>query len=217
MISWLYVCLLVEWNHKEALKSSKRELLGDSWSIKDELGIELEGPASKLSWRIFGYGLILFSVYMIWSYGVDRERYSAFQQCHDYKAVASYDEALMYCKTAADLGSVRAMVNLGDIYKTRGSPEDYTEALEWYGKAAQVPPSAKASNLVWFICSTLSRSKATAITDAITALAGMYYNGEGVSKDDKQAFIYYKRARLYSEMNNIDPPILKILKTLLGL
>ena len=47
-----------------------------------------------------------------------------------------YAEAKAWCREAAEAGHVWAQAELGRLYDDWGSPPDYPQALEWYGRAS---------------------------------------------------------------------------------
>jgi TPR repeat protein len=72
----------------------------------------------------------------------------------------------------AEQGDVRAQDHLASMYYYgRGVPQDYTEAVRWYRKAAEQGDVTAQQNLGY-----------------------MFYSGQGVQQDDTQAVAWYRKA-----------------------
>jgi len=84
------------------------------------------------------------------------------------------DPALMreYFEKAADMGSAKAMKNLGAMYSAgQGVDADKKKGAEWYSKAAELGDA-----------------------DSICVLASMYRNGDGIPEDKAKAADLYRKA-----------------------
>lgn len=89
---------------------------------------------------------------------------------HGLGTEMDYDRAFRHFKRAAELDHGAAKDYLGDCYNYgRGTEIDYAEAAKWYHDAADNHKD----------------------TDAAHSLAFLYYNGQGVEKNEKTAFDYW--------------------------
>ncbi len=77
-------------------------------------------------------------------------------------------------RVLAEQGDARAQFVLGTMYRDgQGVAQDYTEALRWWGKAAEL-----------------------GVIDAQFALGNMYAGGSGIARDDVLAYMWYDIAAL---------------------
>jgi len=89
------------------------------------------------------------------------------------------NEAVRWCRLAAEQGHKLAQLTLGDCYSDGdGVPKDYTKAIEWFSRSAE-------QNL----------------PEAQFALGGCYHNGNGVLQDYKMAVKWYRRAAEQGHVN----------------
>jgi len=80
--------------------------------------------------------------------------------------------AVTATRASAGEGNANAQYNLGVFYERgQGIPQDYTQAVYWYQKAAQQGYAAAENNL-----------------------AGMYLDGRGLPQDYTQALYWYRKA-----------------------
>jgi TPR repeat protein len=71
------------------------------------------------------------------------------------------------------MGNATGMWSIGILYeKGKGFPKDYSEAMKWYKKAADL-----------------------GLTEAMKAIGDLYKEGKGVPKDLAEAEKWYKMAR----------------------
>ncbi len=100
------------------------------------------------------------------------------------RGVAQSDrQAIAWYRKAAKQDFAKAQYQLGVAYSTgRGVPENSRNALKWYLKAAE-----------------------QGFTPAQSALGEIYAHGRhGVPKDNKQAYIWYYMASMYTEKSKDD-------------
>lgn len=100
------------------------------------------------------------------------------------RGVAQSDrQAIAWYRKAAKQDFAKAQYQLGVAYSTgRGVPENSRNALKWYLKAAE-----------------------QGFTPAQLALGEIYAHGrQGVPKDNKQAYIWYYMASIYTEKSKDD-------------
>ncbi|EBV8590196.1 sel1 repeat family protein, partial [Salmonella enterica subsp. enterica serovar Typhimurium var. 5-] len=100
------------------------------------------------------------------------------------RGVAQSDrQAIAWYRKAAKQDFAKAQYQLGVAYSTgRGVPENSRNALKWYLKAAE-----------------------QGFTPAQSALGEIYAHGrQGVPKDNKQAYIWYYMASMYTEKSKDD-------------
>jgi S1-C subfamily serine protease len=90
-----------------------------------------------------------------------------YRQCNDY------ENALKWCRTAANAGHTGGQLYMGYHYLEgkEGVPQDYNEAIKWFTKAAKQKSPVAQIELGW-----------------------MYYNGQGVPKDFVQAYKWFNLA-----------------------
>jgi len=82
------------------------------------------------------------------------------------------EEAIPLFRQAADLGDARAMIELGESYRSGdGVPEDATAALQWFHRAADAGNST-----------------------GMVLLGAMYLLGEGAEQDDETAVRWFQKA-----------------------
>ena len=87
-------------------------------------------------------------------------------------SAGNFDQAIQFYTTAAELGDVNAMYELGTMYyKGTGIDKNYETAREWFSKAAE----AGNGNAMYYI-------------------GNMYYYGQGVPEDRSRATLYWQRA-----------------------
>jgi hypothetical protein len=83
-----------------------------------------------------------------------------------------YEQAMRWYRKAADMGSAKAMIHVGELYDSgHGVPADYSEAMRWFRKAAD-----KGDGF------------------AMVQISYLYQLGHGVPKDEEQARQWMKRA-----------------------
>jgi TPR repeat protein len=118
-------------------------------------------------------------------------------------------EAAKWCIRAAEQGHAEALGFVYNLYDTgQGIPRDDTKALEWLLKAAEAKPS---SNLYRWVAERYEQGKGTPKRPAVAIvwykkaldqddklsayrLGMIYWEGEGVSKDYKEAVAYFQEA-----------------------
>lgn len=87
-------------------------------------------------------------------------------------AFADPAKQVFWYTKSAERGNVRAMEELGDIYRHGVfAPQNYTEALTWYGRAAEAGDAF-----------------------SLFALGEMYRNGEGISVNKIEAYKWFSVA-----------------------
>jgi TPR repeat protein len=83
-----------------------------------------------------------------------------------------YAGALLLYRQATDLGSAKAMTNIGFLYDHGlGVAKDYGQAMEWFRTAADLGEATAMKNI-----------------------GGLYQNGRGVAQDYGQAMQWYRKA-----------------------
>ena len=122
-------------------------------------------------------------------------------------------ETANLCRARALQGDVKSQFDLGQMYyHGSGVPQDYTEALRWYHKAAD-QGDAKAQYAIGYLYyygQGVSQNYAEALlwnrkaadqgnARAEDALAGMYYKGKGVPQDYTESVRWYRKAAVQGD------------------
>jgi TPR repeat protein len=114
-----------------------------------------------------------------------------------------YAKAAVWYEKAAEQGNVDAQLKLGLLYYTgQGVSEDVTKAVKWFGKAAEqgnarsqfymgITSEDKAKAAEWF-----SKAAEQGDADAQYELGFLYFNGQGVPKDDIKAIQWLDEAEM---------------------
>ncbi len=90
-----------------------------------------------------------------------------------------YQQALLWCRKAADAGNADATECMGELYfYGQGVPTDYQEALTWFRKAADMGQP-----------------------DAMDFIGVQYARGNGVKQDDEQAMVWYQKGAAAGNAN----------------
>ncbi|SVD41693.1 uncharacterized protein METZ01_LOCUS394547, partial [marine metagenome] len=90
-------------------------------------------------------------------------------------------------RARAGQGDLVAQVALGDLYaEGDGVPQDETEALRWYRRAAEQGDAAAAA---W-----VHRIAEQGNAEAQLALGGMYFAGQGVAEDPTEGVRWWRLA-----------------------
>ena len=119
-----------------------------------------------------------------------------------------YENAVKYCKLAAEQGDARAQYRLGTCYYNGlGIKQDGKEGVKWYKKAAEQGHAGAQCHLGlcyehgWDVTKDMQEAiklyrKAAEQGDAVAqSLFGLHYEfGRGVSKDEQEAIKWYKKA-----------------------
>lgn len=131
----------------------------------------------------------------------------AFKIGKQYQENNNYEEALHYFAKAAELGSIQAQYQVGDIYYYgKTGYQDDGEAEKWYLKSAEngcveaqyslgnlylgsKKPEKNAEAAKW-----LQKAAESGHVTAQYNLGFMYHNGWGVTKDYKKAVMWYNYA-----------------------
>ncbi|MCX5860768.1 MAG: tetratricopeptide repeat protein [Deltaproteobacteria bacterium] len=104
--------------------------------------------------------------------------------------VRDYQESLKWFQKAAEQGEKDAQYELGKwYYSGEWVTRDYAEALKWFQKAAEQGnvESLRQTNLLSSFLTTKEKAE-QGEKDAQYELGLMYYKGEGISKDLREAF-----------------------------
>lgn len=102
-----------------------------------------------------------------------------------------YKESLIWYRRAAEQGFSWAQTKLGGMYYLGlGVPQDYKESLKWYRRAAEQGLSEAQTKLGGMYYLSFSEAQ----IEAQIRIGDMYYEGEGVPQDYKEALIWYRRA-----------------------
>lgn len=121
----------------------------------------------------------------------------------------NYSLAFSSFKTAADLGNIAALNQVGWCYQNGyGTPQNYQSALQWYTRAAEKGHGMAMNNIGWLyhdgeggIAKNIQKAvewftKAAElnISNAHYALGHIAETGENGAKNYKDAFYWYNRA-----------------------
>lgn len=104
---------------------------------------------------------------------IEQQKENYFRSAQEAYNKEDYAKAIEEFRKAANMGYVKAMTKLGRLYyeKKAGEAIEASEAVKW-----------------------LERAVAEHDTDAMQLLSDMYFNGQGVEKNEEQAFCYLKDA-----------------------
>jgi len=133
------------------------------------------------------------------------------------------NEAVKWCRKAADQGYVQAQYWLGYYYFLgEGVAEDEVEAVKWYRKAADQGHAQAQYNLgdYYFNGVGVAKDKNEAVKwwrkaavqdhyHAQYSLGVCYANGEGVAKDEVEAYAYYNLSNFRSDESRLSRGILE--------
>ena len=117
-------------------------------------------------------------------------------------------EAVRVIRVRAEQGEADAQYSLGDRYRqSQGVPRDYAEAVRWLRKAADQGYAKAQSGLAFMYyrrprsaagrrrgCPLVPQSRRPGLRDGSIRLAFSYAHGQGVPKDDAEAFRWYREA-----------------------
>ncbi len=120
----------------------------------------------------------------------------------------SYEAALSYYQSAADIGNVSAMNSIGVSYQYGlGVEQDYAQAMEWYTKAADLGSDSAVANIGWLYANGLgveqdyaqamewfTKAADLGSATAMFNIGYMYDIGLGVEQDSAQAVEWYTKA-----------------------
>ena len=110
--------------------------------------------------------------------------------------VRDYQESLKWFQKAADQGDKDAQYELGKwYYSGEWVTRDYAEALKWFQKAAEQGnvESLRQTNLLSSFLTTKEKAE-QGDKESQYQLGLMYYKGEGISKDLREAFTWLQKA-----------------------
>ena len=104
----------------------------------------------------------------------------------------NYKEAFRWIKKAADQGHALAQYNLGSMYELgQGITRDHREAQRLFKMAAEKGNSTSQNNP---ILHDIKKAAEQGNAKAQMALGSLYENGQGVTRDFKEAVMWYKMA-----------------------
>jgi len=109
-------------------------------------------------------------------------------------------EAARWYRKAADQGYADAQSNLGFIFcNGEGVQQDYTEALKWWRKAADQGNASAQYNLGLMYVKN-RKAADQGVAEAQSNLGVMYEKGDGVPKDDIEAYAMYNLAAVTNDL-----------------
>ena len=127
-----------------------------------------------------------------------------------YMKLGEYDEAYEYYNTAAEVGNVAAMIQLGNMFRDGdGVPQDYAEAFTWYVMASDEDDDEPVSLFELgkmyrdglgteqdydMAMQCFRKSAACGNAFAMIEIGNMYLDGLGIPQDFKLARMWYDRA-----------------------
>lgn len=131
---------------------------------------------------------------------------------------ANTQEAMRWFELASEKGCADADYQLGCLYfaGTNGVPQDYTQALYWYQKAAERRYLAALTNIGYMCCNGLGVVKDSAIgvqwylyaakygsAEAMRNLGYCYMAGDGVDADEAAGIDWYQKAAALGDKPSI--------------
>jgi serine/threonine protein kinase/TPR repeat protein len=131
-----------------------------------------------------------------------------FDQATELRRAGQAARAIEVFRSAADLGDLRAMVEIGKMYRAgEGITPDLGESARWFRKAADAghPPAMVLVGLLYFEGKSYPKDlteavrwfrKAAAANDPVgmDELGQMYSMGWGVGKDEREAFLWFEKS-----------------------
>jgi TPR repeat protein len=120
-------------------------------------------------------------------------------------------EAAYWWRQAAEQGHAPSQYNLGNsYYRGEGLEKNYVKAFHWYRKAAQHAHDGILIDFCdYYSLEEIKSGITAAIQAAFINLGRAYGNGQGVEKDDVEAYAYYNLGGIADEVGRRNVAVLE--------